>query len=125
MDHPPFSPGRPSRRIEIVITGLGLLSFLLALALYDQAFPSAAIRLMLSRPDATRTAEAVLHDLGYDPAGYTSALGFFQDNLGSIYMQQTLGIPQTNELLQRERLPIAMPGTPRRGSLRGGGFRLI
>ena len=46
-----------SRRLDILITILGLLGLVLFLALYDDAFPSAAIDLTFSRDEITRRAD--------------------------------------------------------------------
>lgn len=47
-----------SRRLDILITLLGLLGLALFLAFYDGAFPSAAIDLELSRAEITQRAQA-------------------------------------------------------------------
>jgi N-acetylglutamate synthase-like GNAT family acetyltransferase len=100
-------PARPpSWRLELIITLLGLLGLVLFLAFYDRAFPSAAIDLELSRAEIAQRAEAYLQSLGYDLQGYEFALSFQEDWGASVYLQRTLGVPETNRLVHAERLPI-------------------
>jgi len=102
-----LAASRPrSRRWDVVITVLGLLGLLLFLLLYDQAFPSAAIDLKLPRAEIARRAQAYLQAQGYDLREYEFALTFGEDWQASVYLQRTLGIPATNQLIRAERLPI-------------------
>jgi ribosomal protein S18 acetylase RimI-like enzyme len=98
--------GLPSRRLEFSITLLGLLGLALFLAFYDRAFPSAAIDLALSRSEIARLAQDYLQERGFDLQGYESALAFEEDRWGSIYLQQTLGVAETNDLIRSQGLPI-------------------
>ena len=95
-----------SRRWEILITLLGLLSLVFFLAFYDRAFPSAAIDLSLSRAEIKQRAQAYLQERGYDLEGYKSAVTFTGSGWSSIYLQRTLGIPETNRLIKEADLPI-------------------
>jgi membrane protease YdiL (CAAX protease family) len=88
------------------LTAIGLLGIVLFLAFYDRAFPSAALELTLSREQITDRATAYVSGLGHDLAGYEFALTFGQAWLSSVYLQQTLGIPQTIELARTEALPL-------------------
>jgi len=115
MSQPPFQPPeinrtglsrRSSWQLDLLITLLGLLGLALFLAFYDRAFPSAAIDLKLSRTEIARRAQAYLQAQGYDLSGYEFALSFQEDEGASIYLQRTLGIPETNRLIRAERLPI-------------------
>jgi len=102
-DHP---ISKRDRRLDIWIALAGILGLILCLSLYRQAFPSAAIHFPLSRQEIAQRAEQYLREFGYDPEGYKLALTFGQDYFGSIYLQRTLGIPETNRRLERENLPI-------------------
>lgn len=95
-----------SRRLDVGITLLGLLGLTLFLAFYDRAFPSAAIDLDLSRAEILQRARFYLEAQGYDLEGYESALSFEEDRWGSIYLQSVLGVAETNQVVQAERLPI-------------------
>jgi GNAT superfamily N-acetyltransferase len=95
-----------SRQPDLWITLLGILGFALFFIFYDQAFPSATLKLELSRDEIAALAESELRELGFDPTGYHSALTFSQDSGGSIYLQRTLGIPETNRLVLEENLPF-------------------
>ena len=93
-------------RLDAAITLLGLLGLALFLAFYDRAFPSAAIDLDLSRGEIAQRAQSYLRGQGYAPQDYEFALSFEQDWWGSVYLQRTIGIPETNRLIRSQRLPI-------------------
>jgi hypothetical protein len=95
-----------SWRADVVITLLGVAGLILFLALYDQAFPSAALDLRLSRAEIERRAWAYMQTQGYNLGGYEFALTFGQDGWASYYLQRTLGVPETNRLIRAEQLPI-------------------
>ena len=102
------SHSRPgaSRRLDALITLLGILGLVLFLAFYDQAFPSAAIDLPLARSEILQRARTYLEARGYELQDYESALTFHQAWWASVYLQRTLGIPETNRLVRAERIPI-------------------
>ncbi len=59
-----------SWRADIVITLLGVVGLILFLVLYDQAFPSAALDLRLSRAEMERRAWAYMRTQGkWNPMG--------------------------------------------------------
>ncbi len=93
-------------RLDIVIAVLGVTGLILFLALYDQAFPSAAIDLKLSRAEIEQRAQVYMRAQGYDLSGYEFALTFGQDGWASVYLQRTLGVPETNRLIRTEHLPV-------------------
>ena len=105
---PPTSQSRqtPSRRLDLLITLLGLLGLVLFVPLYDDAFPSAAIDLSLSRDEITHRAEDYLESRGFDVQGHEFALTFEQAFRGSTYLQRTVGAPETNRLIGDEKLPL-------------------
>jgi ribosomal protein S18 acetylase RimI-like enzyme len=96
----------PSKRVDILITLAGLAGIFLALAFYNQAFPEAALELKLSRQEITSLAQQTMQSYGYEVQDYKSALEFASDDWASIYLQRTLGIPETNSLIRQENLPI-------------------
>jgi membrane protease YdiL (CAAX protease family) len=95
-----------SRRFDVLLTLAGLLGLILFLALYDEAFPDAAIELTLSRDQIAQRADDYLKAQGYDVSGYESVLGFNQSWWASVYLQRTLGVAETNRRVKAERLPI-------------------
>ncbi len=95
-----------SRRTMWIITAAGILCLALFLAFYDQAFPSAAIDLDRSRAEIRSAAADYLADYGYDVSDYKFALIFGENSWGSIYLQRTLGVAETNRLLQTHDLPL-------------------
>ncbi|MCP4541825.1 MAG: GNAT family N-acetyltransferase [Chloroflexi bacterium] len=102
----------PSRWLDIAITMLGLLGLVLFLSLYDQAFPTAAIDLTLSRAEIVRRAQAYMQTQGYElqdngvDGPYKFALTFTGSSWTSYYLQHTLGISETNRLIQETDVPI-------------------
>ena len=95
-----------SRRLDLLITLLGLLGLALFLVFYDRAFPTAAIDLELSRTEIEQRAQDYLEAQGYEIEGYESALTFTGDSWASIYLQLTLGIPETNRLVRETQVPV-------------------
>jgi hypothetical protein len=91
---------------DVALTALGLLGLILFLVLYDQAFPSAALDLTLSREEIAERATAYMSQRGHDLGAYQTALTFEDAWLPSVYLQQTLGIPRTNDLAQQEGLAL-------------------
>jgi len=89
-----------SQHREWIITALGVLGLILFVSFYDQAFPSAAIDLSLSRAEITERAVSYMTSLGYELDDYKYALTFSQGSWASLYLQRTLGIPETNRLIQ-------------------------
>ncbi|NBD36374.1 MAG: hypothetical protein GVY30_10325, partial [Chloroflexi bacterium] len=95
-----------SRRTTWIITAVGFLCLALFFAFYDQAFPSAAIDLDRSRAEIRTAAADYLADYGYDVSDYKFALTFADNGWGSLYLQRTLGVAETNRLLQTRDLPL-------------------
>lgn len=96
----------PSIYLDLLITFLGLLGLALFLAFYDQAFPSASIDLRLSRDEIARRARIYLEEQGYNLTDYQFVLTFDEAWWSSVYLQRTLGIPETNRLARDEGLPL-------------------
>ncbi|MBN1138520.1 MAG: GNAT family N-acetyltransferase [Anaerolineae bacterium] len=97
---------RRMRRLDLALTLAGIAGLIVIVALYDRAFPSAALDLELSRQQIADEANAYLAYRGYNVTGYESALTFSQAYMASVYLQRTLGIPQTNALARQEDLPL-------------------
>jgi membrane protease YdiL (CAAX protease family)/L-amino acid N-acyltransferase YncA len=95
-----------SRRFDVLLTLAGLVGLVLFLALYNEAFPDAAIDLTLSRAQIAQRADDYLKSQGYDVSGYESVVDFNQNWWASVYLQRTLGVAETNRLVRAERLPI-------------------
>lgn len=95
-----------SRRFDVLLTLTGLLGLVLFLALYNEAFPDAAIDLTLSRDQIAQRAGDYLKSQGYDVTSDEFVLDFNEDSWASIYLERTLGVAATNRLVKAERLPI-------------------
>lgn len=98
--------GNPTWRLDGLVTVLGILGLVLFLAFYDQAFPSAALELELSRAQIAQRASGYMASLGHDLSGYEFVLTFDEAWIESVYLQHTLGIPETNRLARQENLPL-------------------
>ncbi len=97
---------RSNKRLDILFTLLGVGSLVLLVVFYDRAFPSAALDLQLSREQITGRASDYMSQRGHDLGGYQSAVTFHEAWMASVYLQQTLGIPRTNDLAREEDLPL-------------------
>jgi membrane protease YdiL (CAAX protease family)/ribosomal protein S18 acetylase RimI-like enzyme len=91
---------------DLALTVLGLLGLVFFVVFYDEAFPSAALDLTLSREQIAEQATTYMSQRGHDLGAYQTALTFEEAWLPSVYLQQTIGIPQTNELAQEKNLPL-------------------
>lgn len=96
---------RPTREFWL-ITLLGILGLLLFIGFYDRAFPSAAIDLELSQSEIARRATSYMDERRFDLEGYRSAQAFSGGGWASIYLQRTLGVPETNDLIREADIPI-------------------
>jgi hypothetical protein len=102
-----WQPHRPpARRVEVLITILGLLGLALGLAFFDQAFPSAAIDLKLSRDEIAQRAHTHLQAQGFGADDYEFVLDFDADRWASFYLERVLGVAETNRRVRAENLPI-------------------
>jgi N-acetylglutamate synthase-like GNAT family acetyltransferase len=97
---------RSIKKIDLLLLVLGILGLVLFLIFYNQAFPLAALDLALSREQIAGRATDYMSGLGHDLSGYKTALTFDEDGLSSIYLQRTLGVPETNELARQGELPL-------------------
>ena len=96
----------PSRRADIFITLLGLVSLGLFLVFYDRAFPQAAIDLELGRSEVAQRAQDYAKSQGYELDDYEFTVTFASNSWASYYLQHVLGIPETNRLIQQTQVPI-------------------
>jgi len=102
----PWAADRLTHRLDVLITVLGILGLVLFLGFYDQAFPSAALELELSREQIARRTTDYIESLGHNLSEYEFALTFDEAWAASVYLQHTLGIPETNNLAHEEDLPL-------------------
>ncbi|MFK8182449.1 MAG: GNAT family N-acetyltransferase [Phormidesmis sp.] len=99
-------------KLDRLITLLGIAGFVVAIVFGQQVLPSAAIDLSVSRQEIARQGEAYLQDkasptvTAADLADYKISQRFGESGMASIYLQRSLGIAETNRLIQAERLPI-------------------
>ncbi|MBT9314649.1 GNAT family N-acetyltransferase [Leptothoe spongobia] len=94
-------------KLERLITLLGITGFIVAILFSQRVFPSAAIDLNVPRQTIYQTAQTYLKTQNQnDFSQYQSIQRFSEDWMASIYLQQTLGIADTNRLIKDEKLPI-------------------
>ena len=95
-----------TKRLDVVLTVLGISSLIFFLVFYDRAFPSAALDLKLSRREISDRAADYMRHLGYDLSEFQSVLAFREAWMASVYLQRTLGIPHTNALAREKGIPL-------------------
>jgi membrane protease YdiL (CAAX protease family) len=80
----------------LLVVGLaGLWTFL---HYYREAFPAASLDFKLSREEVFESAEQYVEGLGYDTKEYGSAQIFSSSAMQQIFMEQTVGLEETNRL---------------------------
>ena len=80
----------------LLVVGLaGLWTFL---HYYREAFPAASLDFKLSREEVFERAEQYVTGLGYDTKEYDSAQIFSSSPMQQIFMEQTVGLEETNRL---------------------------
>jgi membrane protease YdiL (CAAX protease family) len=82
----------------VLLVALGLVGLSVFLHFYTQAFPAASLDFKLSREDAYRAAQNYLEGQGHNPEGYESAQVFSWAQMSQIFLEQTLGLEETNRL---------------------------
>ena len=79
-----------------VVLGVGGLAVFLNF--YNEAIPSASLDFKLSRDEVYLKAQGYLEDMGYDLSDYESAQVFSSSQMQQIFLEQTLGLEETNRL---------------------------
>ncbi len=92
--------------VEILITALGIIGAIVFITLNQQALPDASINLEYSRPQITEIAAKSLQALGFSAQDYHYVLSFTENRMSSFFLQQTLGVEQSNQKISAEKLPI-------------------
>ncbi|MBN2290350.1 MAG: CPBP family intramembrane metalloprotease [Candidatus Glassbacteria bacterium] len=89
----------------IIYLVVGLVFFAIFITCYQAAFPSASIKLEVTRSQAVEVASEFLQARGYDLSGYTEAKIFGVNSYGAVFLQQTQGMEKANEMMDGE-VPI-------------------
>lgn len=89
--------------LVFVVLGVGGLAVFLNF--YNEAIPSASLDFKLSRDEVHQKAQGYLESLGYDLADYESAQIFSSSQMQQIFLEQTLGLEETNRMA-REWLSV-------------------
>ena len=89
--------------LVFVVLGVGGLAVFLNF--YNEAIPSASLDFKLSRDEVFGKAQGYLENMGYDLMDYESAQVFSSSQMQQIFLEQTLGLEETNRLA-REWLSV-------------------
>ena len=89
----------------IVYLIVGLVFLGIFITYHSAAFPTAGIRLDVTRDEARKTAADYLEARGYDLSGYEHVTTFGADDMGALFLQRTQGMERANEMM-REGTPI-------------------
>ena len=79
---------------------LGALGLACYVHFFDRAFPVASLNFRVDREQAFQSAEAYLHDLGYDLTEFESAQVFSYAGLPQIFLERTVGLAEANRLVR-------------------------
>lgn len=93
------------KRWDQIITFLGIAGFILAIVLSDTVFPSASIDLSTPRDTIKQEAIAYIKKVEPDIENYIASQRF-SSAWASIYLQKTIGIPETRDRIVQDNLPI-------------------
>lgn len=84
---------------------VGLLFFSLFIIYYSEVFPTASIRLDVTRKGAQDIAANFLKAQGYDLSAYKKVVIFDANDYGAVFLQKTQGMKSANEMMKGE-VPI-------------------
>ena len=83
----------------VIYIVLGLIFLGVFINYYSAAFPSASIRLEVTKDEAQQVATEFLQQRGFDLAEYESAIVFDASSAGAIFLQKTQGMEKANEMM--------------------------
>ncbi|HUU28225.1 MAG TPA: CPBP family intramembrane glutamic endopeptidase [archaeon] len=89
----------------VIYLVVGLVFFIIFIAFYSAAFPTASIRLEVTRGQAQAIAAEFLKVQGYDLSDYKDAKIFDANNSGAVFLQKTQGMEKANEMMDGQ-VPI-------------------
>jgi hypothetical protein len=84
---------------------VGLASLGVCLKFFDYVFPVASVHIDLSRSQIKNKAIEFIKSQGFDILGFDQVMLFSSDSAASVYLQKTVGIKKSNELIQ-EVIPV-------------------
>jgi hypothetical protein len=89
----------------IIYVIIGLIFFAIFVSFYRAAFPSASIRLEVTKGEAKEIATEFMKTQDFDLSGYNNAEIFGVNGTGAVFLQQTQGMERANEMMDGE-VPI-------------------
>jgi hypothetical protein len=102
----PFLTQKKPLWVDILLVVAGIVGVIVFIVFNQQALPDAALDLKYSRPQITQLAQNDLESLGFSVPEYQFVLAFNEDRMASFFLQQTIGVEQSNQKIQTEALPI-------------------
>ncbi len=94
-----------SRTTDLWLILAGIAGLAVSLLLYRSAFPQAAVRLEVTRPEAVASARTFLGAQGADLAADREAVQFAGDDAALVFLQRTIGLDSASRWA-RNRVPI-------------------
>jgi Type II CAAX prenyl endopeptidase Rce1-like len=94
-----------SRTTDLWLVLAGIAGLAVSVLLYRRAFPQAAVRLEVTRPEGVATARAFLGEQGADLAAYREAVQFGGDDSALVFLQRTIGLDSASRWA-RDRVPL-------------------
>ncbi len=86
----------------VVCSAVALASLLIITRFWGSAFPEASIEFRYDRAGSMEVAEQILRDQKLDIAGMKHAAAFDSDDTTRIFLERSLGLKKTNEILKRD-----------------------
>ena len=94
-----------ARSFDPLLMLLGLVGLVAFLALYETAFPQAAVTLDITRDEALSRATALLEERNVETGGHKQAVQFNGNTLALVFLQRTLGLDEASRWA-REEVPV-------------------
>ena len=79
----------------------GMVGISIFCLLYRQALPTASIDIRVSRQEALKAAFNFINKEGFNTEGFDYAVRFYSYYHGSVYLQKSVGIEKSNELIKK------------------------
>lgn len=94
------------RSLDRIILVLGILGFATTILITQLDSDNLPVRLQRSPEQIRQIAQSTLQAIVKPARDYQSALSFSRNSHVMFYLEQTIGIKQTKEMVQKEKLPI-------------------
>ena len=102
----PFQPSRKPIWVDVLLALAGFLGIAIFVIFNGQALPDAALNLQYSRAQIKQISQQKLQEFASISSDYHTVLAFSEEKMPSYFLQQTLGVEETNSRIVAEQLPI-------------------